>query len=243
MDNLSYPRKFKINEDRELVIDKVRLEDLDEVIVFVQQHFQGETPNRYLIPYNEALVESFRPFFSSYMQLIISQSVSLLVRDVSAGGRLAGVRLNKIEHRSEPKKKSWAAEKKEQTQTDKFIIFSLLASLNEGINLFDCYNTDKILHLERVAVSRDFSRLGLASELYKLSIEIAKSVGAGAIVTEAVSEFAQAAARKFGLQTWKEIVYEEFELQDGSRPYATSIEELGVHRTAKLMARSLIEPQ
>jgi GNAT superfamily N-acetyltransferase len=238
-DSLSFPRKLKLNTDRELVIDQVRLEDLDEITDFIQQHFQAEIPNSYLIPYDEKRAESFRPFLSTYIRLIISQSVSLCVRDPRAGGRLAAVRLNKMEYRNDPKEKPWSAEKEEQSPQDKLLIFALLESLNEGINLFDLYNTDTILHLERVAVSRDYTRMGLAGELYRLSIEIAKNVGAGAIVTEAVSEYAQAAAQKFGLQTLKEIVYEEYELEDGSRPYAPCTEGLGVHRTAKLMARSL----
>ena len=241
MDTSSYPREFKTADGQVLVVDCARLEDLEEVTDFIQQHFIAKSPNLYLIPHDEEKAEAFSPLLSSYMQLIINQSVSLCVRDISAGGRLAAVRLNKIEHRDDPKEEEASAEDG-QSPREELLIFSLLGSLNEGINLFDYYNTDKMLHLAMVAVSSDYGRLGLAGELYKLSIEIAKSVGAGAIFTEAVSEFAQAAARKFGLQNLKEIVYEEFELQDGSRPYATSIEGLGVHRTAKLMARSL-QPQ
>ena len=235
---LLYPREFKTCDGRVLVIDCARPDDSEEITDFIQQHFIAKNPNLYLIPYIEDEAESFRPFLTGYMNLMISQSVSLTVRDPSAGGKLAAVRMNKIENRNDPKEEEESPEEGKPPK-EVLLIFALLGALNEGINLFDQYKTDKILHLAMVAVSSDYGRLGLASELYKLSIEIGQNIGAGAIVTEAVSVYAAKAAASFGLQTLREVVYEEFQLEDGSKPYAPVIKELGDHRTGKLMARSL----
>ena len=232
------PFELKTCDGRVLVIDRVREEETDEVCNFVYEHFLKSKPNRFLIPYDGCSAETFHQRRSGYLKSVINQSVSFSVRDPSVGGELAAVRINELKHRNEPKQEDQSTEK-EMSPWERRPIIAFLKSLNEGINLFDQYNVDTILHLAMVAVSSDYGRLGLASELYKLSIEIGQNVGAGAIVTEAVSVYAAKAAASFGLQTLREVVYEEFQLEDGSKPYAPVIKELGDHCTGKLMARSL----
>jgi len=105
--------------------------------------------------------------------------------------------------------------------------------------VFDIFNTDKILELALLGVNKSYQRLGLAiaKELYKLTIQVAQISAVKGIITEATSEFTFKIALSFGFETINEIVYENFELSDGSRPYALSLHELGEHRSVRLMAR------
>jgi len=102
--------------------------------------------------------------------------------------------------------------------------------------VFEIINTDKILELALLGV-KSYQRLGLAKELYKLTIQIAQISAVKGIITQATSEFTFKIALSFGFETINEIVYENFELSDGSRPYALSLHELGEHRSVRLMAR------
>ena len=231
MNNL-FPREFQTSNGQVLVIDRCRLDEIDEVSNFMHKHFSDTIPNRYIIPYDTVWAEIFHNFLPIYLNYLVKQSVSFTVRDPKNSNQLVAVRINELEQRH--------GTDEQVTIPKELIIFNILGSLNKDINLFDLYNTDTILHLAMVTVSGDYGRLGLAGELYKISIEIAENMGMKAIVTEAVNAFAQAAARKFGLQTLKEIVYKEFELEDGSRPFASLVQEMGEHRTAKLMGRRLL---
>ena len=69
MTDALYPREFKTVDGRVLVIDRARLEDLEEIYDFIQQHFIAKNPNLYLIPYIEERSESFRPFLTGYITL------------------------------------------------------------------------------------------------------------------------------------------------------------------------------
>ena len=225
-----FPREFK-TPNRVFVIDHARLDEIEEVSNFMHKHFSDTIPNRFIIPYDTVGAEIFREFLPNYLNYLVKQSVSFTVRDPEASNQLVAVRINELEKRQ--------GAHEEVTIPKELIIFNILGSLNKDINLFDHYETDQILHLAMVAVNGEYGRLGLAGELYKLSIEVAKNMGVKAIVTEAVNAFAQAAAGKFGLETLNEIVYEEFELDDSSRPFASLVKEMGEHRTAKLMGRQL----
>ena len=234
-----FPREFKTPNGLVLVIDRARSDEIDEVSDFMHKHFSNTVPNRYIIPYDEPKsIQIFRDFLPIYLKYLFKQSVSFTVRDPEEGGRLVAVRINELEKRHSSVDGDDEAD--QVTIPKELIIFSILGSLNRNINLFDLYETDKILHLAMVAVSSDYGRLGLATELYKLTLDIARMSGAGAIVAEAVSAFAAKAAASFGLQPLKTIVYEEFELDDGSRPLASLVQEMGEHRTAKLMACRLL---
>ena len=123
--------------------------------------------------------------------------------------------------------------------TDKWIIIHLLNTLNKGINAFDIFNADKVLKLSLLGVNKSYQRLGLATELCKLTIQIAQIRAVSGIIIEATSEYTFEIALSFGFEIIKEIANKDFELRDGSRPFALRLQELGEHRSVRLMARRL----
>jgi ribosomal protein S18 acetylase RimI-like enzyme len=194
-------------------------------------HFSNTVPNRYVIPYDETGSEKFRRFMLNYVNYLFkNDSVSLTVRDPQFGNRLVGVVLNRIEHRQQVNDQGKVSIPKEMLAS------ILLGSLHRDINLFDLYKTDKILNLSMIGVRSDYGRLGLGSELFRITMKIGELNGA-AIVTEAVSSHTRATANKFAFETLKTIVYQEFELEDGSRPFASLVQEMGEHQNAHLMGR------
>ena len=239
MDSRQFPREFKAPDGRVLVVDRACLDDVDEVREFIQQHFMAIVPNYLLISYDVLCREKARPFLEAYTNLFRNnQSVSLIVR--GDGARLVAIMVNRIEHRDVDRAKPLHHPNLSSSK-DELPIFAILRTLYQNLNVFELYETDTIFHLEMVAVRGDHCRLGLATHLIQLSIQIGQANKVGVFIIEAVNVYSSKIASSFGFETIKEIVYKDFEY-GGSRPFVLHLQELGEHRSAQLMALKLNLP-
>lgn len=160
------------------------------------------------------------------------EPVSLTVRD--SNGRLVAIRINLLDNIFN-RHKDMEPSNNQNTR----LIESLLTDLEKDIDLFTKYNTNKILKLAIMAVDKQYSGLGLGSLLVKMSIDLAKNYGAGAVAVTAVSEAAARVAAKNGLVTLRTIDYATYEV-DGVKPLANKTNLLAEHRVAQFMARSIV---
>lgn len=151
------------------------------------------------------------------------------MRDPAAGGLLAAVLLNVIEQRPEVV----AAEQQEE---DFGLLTVYLKELNKGVNFFDIFETDRIMHNIIVAVSSKYTRLGLASKMYELSLDIAAAMGVKAVKTEAGSTYTARVASKLGYTTFKVLDLASLEYL-GTKPLANCAELASCNPVARLMAR------
>ena len=180
----SFPRNFVAKDGRVFTVDFARPDELNEVVQFLKDHFFSTSPNCYLVNRSNGPVED--DGLLNYISGCVKDPVSFTVRD--SAGRLAAIRLNELEepgalHHAAPEKTS--------------LIMSLLGDLEEGIDLFTTFKTKKILALVMTAVDKTFAQLGLATTLVRLSLELAKANGAGAVKVCAVSQHAAKVAAKF----------------------------------------------
>ena len=221
----SFPRKFVTRDGQEFTINIAHPEVLDEVVEFMQIHFLSTSPNCYIIPGGLSDVNQFKEYLSGYLQ----QPISLTARD--SMGKLAGIRINGLEERTDavvlpPANESLA------------LIMSLIDALEQGIDLFEKYNTEKVFYLAMMAVDKTFGGLGLASKLVEFSLELAKANGTGAVKVCAMSDFAAKVAAKQGLETIRTIDYATFEF-NGDKPLAYLPDLLSEHPVARFMARRI----
>ena len=240
---MQFPREFKAPDGRVLVIDRATcIHDVDEVGEFIEQHFMAIVPNCHHTSYDVLCKQKARPFLETYTNLLCeNQSVSLIVRGRD-GGHLIAIMVNRIEMMVNDSGQPFLHQNlSSSTVVNDLPIFAILRALYDNFNLFDVFDTDKIFHLEIVAVRGDYCRLGLATELIKLSIQIGQTNKIRVFIIEAVNAYSSKIASSFGFETIKEIVYEDFEL-GGSRPFVSHLQELGVHRSAQLMALKLYLP-
>ena len=91
-------------------------------------------------------------------------------------------------------------------------------ALEEGLDLFSTYRTDRILCLYILCVHPAFNRSGIGRKLIELSIEMAKDRGAGAVQMTALSEYTFKAASALSFDTLAVLDFATFEL-GGVRPY------------------------
>ena len=220
------PRTIQVKDNQLLIIDYAKPEEQKEVLEFLELHFYPKSPICYLT--NDGLIDDKRDEFTSQC---LESRVSLTVRD--SAGNLVAIRLNKLESKGPLSFFSKASAK-----NDSFIL-SLLGGLEEDIDVFTRYNTDKVLSLGLVAVDQQYGRLGLASILIKITMELARMNGAGAIKATVVSEYAARAFTKLGFETLRTIEYVDFEY-NGEKSLANKMNLLNEHTRARFMARHLM---
>lgn len=224
----SFPRILVAKDGQVLTIDLARPEDVEEVSEFRRLHFFPTSPNCYLVKVGP---EDDQRLKENALRCL-EHSVSLIARD--SAGQLAAMAMNKFEERTN----AVYAAPPSSNNPSLALILSLINTLESEIDLFAKYNTDRILYLAAIAVDKRYGRLGLASTLVELSLELAKINGAGGVKTCAVSEYAAKAAARHGLETMKAINYATFEL-NGEKPLAQMSDLLSEHRAARLMARRI----
>ncbi|KAI9565531.1 hypothetical protein GHT06_009323 [Daphnia sinensis] len=221
----SFPRKFFTKDGQVFTIDIGRIEELDEVIEFLRINFFSTSPNCYLVSDWNGTSDSDR--MSDYLSSCLRHPVSLTVRD--SAGRLVAVRLNELEAPEDVHLDSLTS------QTKRRLITALLTDLEAGINLFTTFNTDKVLSLAMMAVDKNYCKLGLATTLVGLSLELGKANGAGAVKVCAVSQYAAKVAAKHGLETLRTIDYATYEFE-GGKPLAHFDALLAEHPVAAFLA-------
>jgi len=229
-------------EIKTLVADIGRPHEVQEVFDFLQRYFLPSTPIRQVTPCSDDAEDEHAPAKQLWILELVKESLSMpftiMVRDPAAENRLAAVLINTMQERSQSQS---ADEPVDSDRSPGWLARSFLSSLSQGIDIFSLYNTDRVLGIFIVSVGNEYGRLGLATKMFQLSIEMAEAAGAGALESGAVSEFAAKALAKCGFKTIKTVSYESFEMKDGVRPMASMLEELGEHQVGRLMVRSVRE--
>lgn len=112
---------------------------------------------------------------------------------------------------------------------------AIVAKLDEGVDLYDLFQTDRILQIWFTAVRGDYRGQRLVglrnATCFALFAKIAHDNQIGAMRAEAFSRYSSPEKCWNPIRT---IDYDTFQLPDGTRPFAGV--DLGVHRTVRLMA-------
>lgn len=216
--------EFVTKQGEILRIDIGTATELAECSEFVRQNFFPMPPLDLLAACDQ---EKNFDFIDDLLIGCLQSGVSLIVRNHE--GNIVAVGMNETSHRDKPSK---------MPEVHRFDL-AVLDALNENIDLFKKYNTDKLLAFVLVTVDQRYGRQGLAGKLLDLSTELAVSAGVGAVVMEAVSTYAARAAFKKGFEIVNSIDYSTFEF-DGQIPLAGKRDVLGDHLKAYLVARPLL---
>jgi hypothetical protein len=233
----SFPRNFVAKDGRVLTIDVARLEELAEMVEFRKHHFNSISPVCYLVNdrNNETSDIDKSARQNAQNQIMFSclkDPISLTMRDST--GRLVAIALNKLIEKSEANGHAGLPPAQEKP----LLIVSLLDDLERGIDLFATYNTKTIFELWILSVDKTYGQLGLATELTRLTLDLAKANNAGAVICLAVSQYSAKAAAKNGLETIRTIDYATYEF-NGDKPLANLTDLLAEHPVARFMARRL----
>lgn len=227
-----------LDVNKKLAIDIAKIEEAEEICLFLVQHFFSVSPKVHLFswdeenPEDEQVQKQNQQLILSYLlDCLNSGPYSLTVRDQTADDRLIAVLINRIE-----KRPSLQAEDTNQIKLPDRLFFAFTGALKQSVDLYDLYQTDLLIHFCMVSVDEQYGRRGLATKLIELAIPLASQCGAGAIKAEALSDYAARGFAKLGFTTHKTIDYASFEYK-GVKPLLENEKLLAEHRAATLMAR------
>lgn len=235
---LRFPRELKIPskdgmKSFPLVIDLARPHEIDEVFSLIKKEFISRPPIDKLIE-----VENKPDWIRESARQWLSQPYSMTVRDPARNSKLVAVILNELLVKSQSTQEKEIDSITGQQEEFDYFAQTVLHTVNEGVDIFQMYRTDKILSLHLAVVDSEYGCLGLGGKLCDMSIALGKQSNAGAAKLEAVSNYGYKAALKIGFKVLKRVKLEEVE-HKGSKPLAGRGKELGIHRESCLMALPL----
>ena len=163
---------------------------------------------------------------------MLAQSISVVVREKHSG-HLVAFLLNKLEERAT----FVPTDVGNGQRRPGWLVAALTAQLEKDVNLFDLYQTDRVVNFYLGVVRSDYRKRGLSKTMARLSTQLVRSLEppVGAIKTIAVNHYA---GRHPANKLIKSVDYETFQMADGSRPLSGV--DLGVHKSARLLARPLL---
>lgn len=226
-----FPLRWELPDGVVLIVTIGRPEEAEEVGEFIRVHFWGKPPNLQLTGRpDKKESEDMKQLWLHRRQDLLKQSVSLIVRENSPSGGIVAVWMNEME---EPPN-----ENVEEMLPDRPIDAVLNELYIDVPNLFSYYETNRVFHIISVTVREDFCSRGIATQLNKLSLQLAVQNGAGAAKAEVVNEYAFHSFAKLGFEVLKSVDYATFEFK-GTTPFACEQDMLAEHPAARLMARRL----
>jgi len=228
---------------KKLVINVAQMEEAEEIRDFLYAHLLHTSPTIYLL--NWSPLDSVEENALDWKQICLSYVIgslstgpyTLTVRDETEGGKLVAVRLNKIEDKPSQSNSDESNNQSINKFTDS-LLFTVLIAMNQDVDLWKLYETERIFHFCAVTVHENYGRRGLAMKLNELGVQLAVQSGAGAIASEAVNCNAARVLAKLGFSTVKTLDYANFEFR-GVKPLADNEELLSQHPIASLMVRKL----
>ena len=232
---LEQPVTLENRQQQRLIAHIARPDEAEEIFEFLLHHFFPLAPIRQLALYDES-EEAKRP---EWIEDIVGDCVktphSLLVRDEQRHQHIVAVAINEFQrynstdvNPSEP----YASKSSNPAQIPVGRLHkAVLEYINRDVNVFDIYKTDLKMELSILAVDGLYARKGLATKLVELSLGIARAEGAGAVWTEALSEYTAKVTSKFGFDILRTVNYYEFKF-NGDFPLAN----IPGHSVGHLMA-------
>jgi len=117
-------------------------------------------------------------------------------------------------------------------------IMTVLYNVNQMAgDLYIEMETDVFFDIKMVTTDKTQRRGGLATDLLRRSVELARNLGFKAVKTEATGLYSRKAFERLGFSVNAEYLYEDYISQDGERVFATLADN---HKCTTLMTKRLL---
>ncbi|KAL7071620.1 hypothetical protein ACQ4LE_009211 [Meloidogyne hapla] len=208
---------YYLNQGKQFTIVPIRTDKYRaEVLSFMQSQFRVQEPITNAL---KCSAQDTLPFYRDICSDCFKYDLSLIAHDCQ---QIAGIALSGLWQRNE-KKFFKSVKNKEAGQeirngpylgldnANRLAVF--LEMVESELNSI-LKNEECVLKLEIIFVHPMFLRQGLASDLLKRSIEIARLAGCSNIITCATAVASQNLFKKFGFITVHKVLFKDF-LEDG----------------------------
>ncbi|XP_059082292.1 uncharacterized protein LOC131879858 [Tigriopus californicus] len=179
------------------------------------------------------------PAIDEYTLNGLKENLSLMAVD-SFTNKLLGVSINGLVHKSSldiP-----LVDKLKNIRNDKFRhIITVLHEVNQrGAHIFQELGTDVVFDIKMVTTDKLNRKSGLATDLIRKSINLARDLGYTAAKTEATGIYSRKASERLGFTMTAEFFYDEYIAADGTTGIFS---DMGNHKCATLLVKRLLVNQ
>jgi len=215
-----------------LIYSIAKQEEEEEVADLAHEHFYSSSPMREIFLFDYVTKDEFFACTRARLQKCFQHPRSKLitVREKSTG-RLVAFQAITIREKNDGSEVSVDPE----DRSTGWLLRAIIAKLDEGVDLYALYQTDRILHIWFTVVSGDYRGQRLVgvrnATICALFAKIAHDNKIGAMRAEPSSQYSSPE------ECWKiiqKIHFETFQLPDGTRPFDGI--DFGVHRGTRLVA-------
>lgn len=219
-------------------MDFAKSEEIEDIFHFIMKLHFTIPPIRQIMFFEGSLDNVQAADLYTTTQRRLHQPYSVLLRDVEENNRIVGVSLNLLQDRDENPPTINGPDPNDRSAG--WLRRAIVAELYRGLDLYDRFNTDKILDLGSGVVDPIYRRLGLLLRMQSLIANIAQhETGVGAVKGQALREVGfRYMTETLGLQVIRTVEYATFEHPPGVKVMA-NMKGLEQSRFARLAASQL----
>ncbi|XP_034945523.1 dopamine N-acetyltransferase-like isoform X2 [Chelonus insularis] len=191
-------------------IKKIEPKDKPEVLAFLKRFFFRDEPlndSIQLIPEGETSC----PPLENYSMSSIEENLSLMA--VSSSGSIVGVLLNGTTVAPEDSEEPDFIKECDHQKFRK--ILKLLHHVDREANVVKRYPGKKILDIKIISVDNNWRGKGIAAELFKKTMKIAKELNYDYVRCDCSSHFTSKLCKRLGFEEIFELKYKDYVDQDG----------------------------
>jgi len=203
----------------------------DEIVEHIRNYFVPDFMISKSIP--SAVTPAHVDDFAYVARTALAENVSLVAID-NASGKIIGTRISGILDRDtadEKYDKLIDGLKDEHTRR----IYAMACQLVDEVQPFKRFNVGRIYDFILLSVAREYHNKGIATNLLKLAMEFAATIGCQLAKSWFVGPMSQRAAQKNGLEVVGEIWMKQF-VYKGEKVFANGSDDVNI----KVMAKKII---
>ena len=183
--------------------------DKGRLAVITQEHYDAtyDIMGIHFTP-DEPLCNAFGVTWDKYFQGVISdileQNLSICMIS-NETFEVIGVLVMSVMKRSDPTFGPLSVQNEQLRD-----IFVFLHQHDDKMNLFDRYRVDEYIHLEMLAVHKDFRQKGYGGLLVQAAVALCRELGFEVITSEGTSNFSQKIFEKNGFEILAKLPYDSY---------------------------------
>ena len=221
-----------------LVMDLAKPEEIEDIFQFIMKHHFTLPPIRQIMFFDGSSDDVKAADLFDTTRRRLHQPYSVVMRDCEAENRIIGTSLNLLQNRDENPATMSGPDPNDRSAG--WLRRAIVAELYKGVDLYDGFDTEKILDLGSGVVDPIYRRLGLLFRMQNLIVHIAQAEsGVRAVKGQSLREVGfRYTTETLGLQVIRTVEYATFEFPPGVK-VMTNIKCLGDSRFARLTTGQL----
>lgn len=175
------------------------------------------------------------PILDEFVYAALNENLTIMAIEEDTG-KLVGACINVVAKKED--KDASLEESLEKYKDSKFKhIVHLLHIVNaDAGDIYSELNSDCLFDIKMISAEKHHRKGGLATDLLRRSVDLAKCLGFKGVKTEATGLYSRKAFTKIGFEVKAECIYEDFVSMDGEKLFVGAIDP---HRCTTLMTKRI----